>query len=212
MFAPTLDWGNELVTSLRWIAIAWVIAAAVTMVFLVLFTCQGSDMMSSFQVVASGLGNGDDAVKKSGADGFWLSMLVFSLLAALHVARIMLDLFMAQRFMLRWRAWLTDRLTGDWLDDKAYYRGRFIDETIDNPDQRIQQDIDIFTANVGGLPNTPNNTSTATLLFGAINAIASMSAFGKILWDLSGTLTLPIVGIGLPKAMFWILLVYVILA
>src|SRR5215217_2190801 len=259
MFAPTLDWGNELFASLRWIAIGWVIAAAVTMVVLVLFakftvwgrqfwritgdyfkgpesvkvwlwlatlllsvivgvrlsvlfTYQGSDMMTSFQVVASGLGNGDDAVKKSGSDGFWLSMLVFSMLAVLHVARIMLDLFMAQRFMLRWRAWLTDRLTGDWLDDKAYYRGRFIDETIDNPDQRIQQDIDIFTANVGGLPNTPNNTSTATLLFGAINAIASMSAFGKILWDLSGTLTLPIVGIGLPKAMFWILLVYVILA
>ena len=78
----------------------------------------------------------------------------------------MLDLFMAQRFMLAWRAWLTDRLTGDWLDGKAYYRGRFIDDTIDNPDQRIQYDIDIFTAGVGGLPNTPNNTSTATLLFG----------------------------------------------
>ena len=57
--------------------------------------------------------------------------------------------------MLAWRAWLTDRLTGDWLDGKAYYRGRFIDDTIDNPDQRIQSDIDIFTAGVGGLPNTP---------------------------------------------------------
>ena len=50
----------------------------------------------------------------------------------------MLDLFMMQRFMLAWRAWLTDRLTGDWLDGKAYYRARFIDDTIDNPDQRIQ--------------------------------------------------------------------------
>jgi putative ATP-binding cassette transporter len=259
MFAPTLDWGNELFASLRWIAIGWVIAAAVTMVVLVLFakftvwgrqfwritgdyfkgpesvkvwlwlatlllsviagvrlsvlfTYQGSDMMTSFQVVASGLGNGDEAVKNSGSDGFWLSMLVFSLLAVVHVARIMLDLFMTQRFMLRWRAWLTDRLTGDWLDDKAYYRGRFIDETIDNPDQRIQYDIDIFTAGVGGLPNTPNNTSTATLLFGAINAIASMSAFTLILWRLSGTLTLPIIGIAVPKAMFIILVGYVILA
>ena len=58
----------------------------------------------------------------------------------------MLDLFLMQRFMLAWRAWLTDRLTGDWLDGKAYYRARFIDDTIDNPDQRIQTDIDIFTA------------------------------------------------------------------
>ncbi|KKW64432.1 multidrug ABC transporter ATP-binding protein [Mycolicibacterium elephantis] len=178
----------------------------------VLFTFQGSDMMTSFQVVAAGLGSGDADVRQSGEAGFWMSMLVFALLAVLHVARIMLDLFMTQRFMLAWRVWLTDRLTGDWLDDKAYYRGRFIDETIDNPDQRIQQDIDIFTAGVGGLPNTPNNTSASTLLFGAVNAVASMISFTAILWNLSGTLTLPVVGIALPKAMFWILLAYVLLA
>ena len=84
---------------------------------------------------------------------------------------------MMQRFMLAWRAWLTDRLTGDWLDGKAYYRARFIDDTIDNPDQRIQTDIDIFTAGVGPLPNTPNNTSAATLLFGAVSSITSMISF-----------------------------------
>ena len=117
-----------------------------------------------------------------------------------------------QRFMLRWRAWLTDRLTGDWLDGKAYYRARFIDDTIDNPDQRIQTDIDIFTAGVGPLPNTPNNTSAATLLFGAISAITSMISFTAILWNLSGTLTLPFVGSSFPRAMFWIGLVYVLFA
>ena len=116
----------------------------------------------------------------------------------------MLDLFIVQRFMLAWRAWLTDRLTGDWLDGKAYYRARFIDDTIDNPDQRIQTDVDIFTANNGPLPNTPNNGSTATLLFGAINAIASMISFTAILWNLSGTLSMPIVGVEIPRAMFWI--------
>ena len=36
MFTPTLDWGNELVTSLVWIATAWVIAAVCTLVILVL--------------------------------------------------------------------------------------------------------------------------------------------------------------------------------
>ena len=125
-------------------------------------------MLTSFQVVAAGIGGGDDAVKNSGKDGFFFSILVFCVMATIYVARIMLDLFLMQRFMLAWRAWLTDRLTGDWLDGKAYYRARFIDDTIDNPDQRIQLDIDIFTAGVGPLPNTPNNTSGATLLFGAI--------------------------------------------
>src|SRR6476646_10638428 len=259
MFTPTLDWGNELLTSLWWIAKAWVIAAVATMVILwlihrfttwgkqfwritgdyftgqdsvkvwiwlaglllsviagvridVLLSYQGNDMMSSFQSVAAGLGNGDDAVRNSGKDGCWFSIVVFAVLATIHVARVMLDLFLMQRFMLRWRAWLTDRLTDDWLDGKAYYRARFIDDTIDNPDQRIQTDIDIFTAGVGPLPNTPNNTSAATLLFGAVSSVTSMISFTAILWNLSGTLTLPIVGVDVPKAMFWILLAYVLFA
>jgi putative ATP-binding cassette transporter len=259
MFTPTLAWGNELLTSLWWIAKAWAIAAVATMVILVLigrFTTwgrqywritggyfkgadsikvwiwlavlllsvvagvridvllsfQGNDMMTSFQSIAAGLGTGDEAVKSSGKDGFFLSMIVFAVLATIHVGRTMLDLFLMQRFMLRWRAWLTERLTDDWLDGKAYYRARFIDDTIDNPDQRIQQDIDIFTAGVGPLPNTPNNTSGATLLFGAISSITSMISFTAILWNLSGTLTLPLIGVELPRALFWIGLVYVLFA
>ncbi|HYJ56972.1 MAG TPA: ABC transporter ATP-binding protein/permease, partial [Mycobacterium sp.] len=107
----------------------------------VLFSYQGNDMSTSFQVIAAGLGNGDDAVRESGGQGFWMSMGVFTILAVLNVALVMLDLYLAQRFMLRWRAWLTEQLTGNWLDGKAFYRSRFIDDTIDNPDQRIQSDI-----------------------------------------------------------------------
>jgi putative ATP-binding cassette transporter len=257
MFTPTLDWGNELWTSLWWTAKAWVIAAVATMVILwlihrfttwgrqfwritagyftgpdsikvwiwlsvlllsvvagvridVLLSYQGNDMMTGLQVVAQGITGQDKALKDSGKDGFWFSIIVFSILATIHVARVMLDLFLMQRFMLRWRAWLTDRLTDDWLDGKAYYRARFIDDTIDNPDQRIQQDIDIFTAGVGPLPNTPNNTTGATLLFGAVSAITSMISFTAILWNLSGPLT--VFGATLPRAMFWVGLVYVLFA
>jgi putative ATP-binding cassette transporter len=176
----------------------------------VLMSYYGSDMSTSFQVIAAGIGGNDEAVKNSGKAGFWLAMLVFSVLASIYVARVMVDLFVAQRFMLAWRAWLTDRLTGDWLDGKAYYRSRFIDDTIDNPDQRIQTDIDIFTAGVGPSPNTPNNTAGSTLVFGAISAVTSIFSFVPILWGLSGTLTL--FGVNIPRAMFWIGLGYVVLA
>ncbi len=176
----------------------------------VLFSYQSNDMLTSFQVIAAGVGGGDATVKQSGRDGFWLSIFVFSVMAVIYVARIMLDLFLMQRFMLRWRAWLTDRLTGDWLEGKAYYRARFIDDTIDNPDQRIQYDIDIFTTGVGPTPNTPNNTSGSTLLFGAIDAVVTMISFTAILWHLSGPLTL--FGVTIPRAMFWIGLGYVLFA
>lgn len=193
---------------------AWLAALMLSVIIgvrlTVLLSYYGNDMMTSFQVIAAGLGTGNEAVKNSGKDGFWLSMTVFAVLATIYVSRVMLDLFMMQRFMLAWRVWLTDRLTGDWLDGKAYYRSRFIDDTIDNPDQRIQADVDIFTAGVGPLPNTPNNTSSSTLLFGAVNAIASMISFTAILWNLSGTLTL--FGFELPRAMFWIGLGYVVFA
>jgi vitamin B12/bleomycin/antimicrobial peptide transport system ATP-binding/permease protein len=195
---------------LVWLWLAVLLLSVITGVRLdVLFSFQNNDMSTSFQVIAQGL-TGDNAVKSSGAHGFWMSILIFSILAAIHVGRTMLDLFLTQRFILRWRAWLTDRLTGDWLDGKAYYRSRFIDDTIDNPDQRIQSDIDIFTAGTGPLPNTPNNTTGATLLFGAISSVTSMISFTAILWNLSGPLTL--VGYNIPRAIFWIGLVYVFFA
>ena len=40
----------------------------------------------------------------------------------------------------------------DWLSGRSYYRGRFAEPTIDNPDQRIQQDIDVFTTGRGHRP------------------------------------------------------------
>ncbi|MGV0813054.1 ABC transporter ATP-binding protein/permease [Mycolicibacterium boenickei] len=196
-----------------WAWLAALLLSVITGVRLsVLFSYQGNDMMTSFQIIAGGISSGNEAVKVSGKDGFWMSLGVFALLAVISVSRIMLDLYMAQRFMLRWRAWLTDRLTTDWLDGKAYYRARFIDDTIDNPDQRIQTDIDTFTGSADSLPNRPNNLSTATLLFGAISSIASMISFTAILWNLSGPVTLPLVGIELPRAIFVIGIVYVLFA
>ena len=91
------------------------------------------DLNSAVQVAVQGAAAGDESVKASGINGFWISLLIFCVIAAVLVARVLIDLFITQRFMLAWRAWLTDRLTGDWLDGRAYYRDQFIDDTIDNP-------------------------------------------------------------------------------
>ncbi len=177
----------------------------------VLFSYQGNDMLSSLQVAVQGMAVNEPAVRASGEGGFWTSLAVFCVLAAIHIARLLLDLFLLQRFVLAWRVWLTDRLTGDWLKGRAYYRSRFIDDTIDNPDQRIQSDIDVVTGGFGPLPNLPSNGGTGnTLLFGGISAVASMVSFTAILWSLSGTLS--IFGLDIPRAMFWIGLVYVVIA
>ncbi|SOX54118.1 ABC transporter ATP-binding protein/permease, partial [Mycobacterium ahvazicum] len=176
----------------------------------VLLSYQGNDLYTSVQIAVQGMAAGDDTVKQSGIHGFYMSLWIFSILATLYVVRFMLDIYITQRFMIAWRIWLTAHLTDDWLHGKAYYRDLFIDNTIDNPDQRIQQDIDIFTANAGGTPNNPSNGTGGTLLFGAVNAVASVISFAAILWNLSGDLTL--FSITLPRAMFWTVLVYVLIA
>ncbi|MBI5336226.1 MAG: ABC transporter ATP-binding protein/permease [Mycolicibacterium rufum] len=194
-----------------WIFLAVLLASVMINVRLdVLFTYQSNDLLTSFQVVVSGLTSDNDAVRQSGIDGFWSTIGIFSILAVLSITQLLLDMYLFQRFCLRWRAWLTDRMTGDWLDGRAYYRARFIDETIDNPDQRIQSDIDIFTATNGPLPNVPYYGSSSSLLFGAISAVVSVVSFTAILWELSGPLTM--FGLTLSHAIFWIGIVYVLFA
>ena len=80
-------------------------------------------------------------------------------------------------------------------------------DPIDNPDQRIQQDIDTFTTGTGQGTNTPTVGTSQTLLFGTVFAIVIVVSFTPILWGLAGPLT--IFGVTVPKALFWMALVYV---
>jgi putative ATP-binding cassette transporter len=172
----------------------------------VLFSYFHNDMYTSLQTAFEGDAMGNGKVFQSGKDGFYNSLVHFSVLAAIYIAKILVDIYLTQRFIIAWRRWLTSRLTDDWLDGKAYYRDLFIDEPIDNPDQRIQQDIDIFTAGAGGTPNIPSHSAQDVLLFGGVHAVASVISFAAILWNLSGQL------VGVPRARFWIALVYVLVA
>lgn len=176
----------------------------------VVLSYYSNDLYSALQAAFQGAGAGNNAVRDSGIHGFWTAIWTFCIIATIHVVRHIADLYLTQRFIVRWRIWLTDRLTEDWFHGRAYYRVRFADEAIDNPDQRIQQDIDIFTAGVGGSVNHPSIGSSSTLLLGAVHSIVSVVSFGAILWQLSGPLNL--LGIAIPQALFWVVLVHVVIA
>lgn len=187
-----------------WLMFALLLLSVVVSVRLnVLLTYYVNDLFTSLQVAFQGGMN-------SGVAGFWASMRVFAVLAVCFVVRLLADMYLTQRFMMRWRIWLSRRFIDDWLGDLAYYRAQFAGRPIDNPDQRIQQDIDVFTAGVGGTPNNPIYNSGNTLLFGAVEAVLSVLSFGPILWRLSEPVTLG--GLTLPRALFWIVVVYVLVA
>ncbi|MCW2552518.1 MAG: ABC-type uncharacterized transport system, permease and ATPase component [Mycobacterium sp.] len=193
-----------------WIMLAALLASAVLSVRIsVLLSYYANDLFSSLQVAFEGNANPDGSLRGTGIDGFWESMRIFAVLATVATVRSLLDLYVMQRFTIRWRVWMTHRLVDDWLGGYAYYRGQLMGAPIDNPDQRIQQDIDIVTTGTGE-PNTPSHGSNNTLLFGAVEAILSVASFGVIMWQLSGPLT--VFDVTLPRALFWIVTVYVLVA
>ena len=193
-----------------WLMLAALLASAVVSVRIsVLISYYANDLFSALQVAFEGSGSSGGELKRTGVQGFWESMAIFAILATVAAVRFLLDLYLTQRFIIGWRVWLTRRLAGDWLDGHAYYRGQLAKDPIDNPDQRIQQDIDIVTT-VTGEPNVPSHGSGSTLLFGAVESVLSVAAFGVILWHLSGPLT--VLDVTLPKALFWIVIGYVLAA
>jgi putative ATP-binding cassette transporter len=129
---------------------------------------------------------------------FWREMLVFAVLATLHVARILLEYYIQQGFVLHWREWLNERLLSHWLNKQAYYRTQYLDHPADNPDQRLQQDISSLVS------------STLELSLGTVNALVSIFAYTLMLWGLSGVF--PLLGYQIPHGMVFIIFIYVIIA
>ena len=138
------------------------------------------------------------AMQKLDAKAFWFMLMVFSVLAAVHVARTLFTFYLRQAFQIHWREWLTENLIERWLAHQGYHRSQYLPNAPDNPDQRIQQDVESF---VNGSLN---------LSMGLLDAVVSLFAFTIILWGLSGALAL--FGVEIPRAMVYLVYLYVIVA
>ena len=129
---------------------------------------------------------------------FWKFIGIFAVLATINLVLVLVNFYVSQLQIIRWREWLNQRMVDDWLSGAAYHRGRFVREPIDNPDQRIQEDITSYTG------------ISQSLALGAASSVVSLVSFTIILWGLSGPLTLG--GIVIPRAMVFIAYIYVIIA
>lgn len=138
------------------------------------------------------------ALQKLDEKAFWAAMVLFAILATIHVVRSLFDYYVQQSFTIHWRVWMNEQFLSGWLSNRAYYRSQFLNINTDNPDQRIQQDITAFIE------------SSLTLSMGVVNALVSTIAFTAILWGLSGPLA--IMGVDVPRAMVFLVFIYVIIA
>jgi putative ATP-binding cassette transporter len=83
------------------------------------------------------------ALQQQNAPGFYHASVVVILLILLYLAVAVLRVYLDQTLQLRWRRWLTDQYVTRWLADRAFYRMRFAGR-VDNPDQRISEDVRLF--------------------------------------------------------------------
>jgi len=226
-----MDWSNEVLASVIWLAKAFCISmAGLTVLFIGLmrFTQWGRQFSRitlayfspstskkpllwlllivlitlisvRLNVLFSFWYNGFySAMQKLDAPEFWFMLVIFSILATVHVVRTLINAYLNQAFMIQWRLWLTNQFIDQWLEKQSYYRTQFVAENADNPDQRIQQDVDSLVNN------------SLTLATGLLNAIVSLFSFTLILWGLSGPLML--FHVELPRAMVFLGYLYVIVA
>ena len=123
-----------------------------------------------------------DALEKRDQPVFWQQLARFTYLAFGLIVISVYKFYLTQLFEMRWRAWMTERYLGRWLSNNAFYRmelARFsaASGAPDNPDQRIQEDLNLFTG------------YTVSLSMGLLNAVVTLVSFVGILWGLSGGFT-----------------------
>lgn len=106
---------------------------------------------------------------------FWHSILIFFGLLVVGVPIDAYYYFVLAKLALNWRRWLTDRFLSRYLSHRRYYH-LLANPEIDNPDQRICDDIQSFTGQSLGF----------ILVFA--NALFQMLAFSRVLWSISSYL------------------------
>ena len=127
---------------------------------------------------------------------FWEQMILFCFIAGFSVAAALISYYLNQRFSINWIEWLNTELLEKWMDKRAYYKSQYIGNNLDNPDQRIQQDIQSYVK------------TTLSLSTGVIDAVTSMISYTILLWGVAGPMTL--LGIEIPRAMVYLVFAYVI--
>jgi vitamin B12/bleomycin/antimicrobial peptide transport system ATP-binding/permease protein len=135
-----------------------------------------------------------NALEQKNQSEFFRQLWVFTVLAFMWIVARVYQVYLQQMLQIEWRAWLNEHFLADWLKDRAYYRLQLLDRGVDNPDQRIAEDLRLFVDN------------TLDLAIGLLTSLVMLVSFTIILWQLSGDFTLG--GVVIPGFMFWVALIY----
>lgn len=123
----------------------------------------------------------DALERKSSTDLEW-TILTLPLLVAFNGVAVSGALVARMTLQMRWRAWLTEAITGWWLKDQRYYRLAVAVDDIRAPEYRIACDVLLAIEPL------------VEFAIGLLTAITSAAAFVGILWSVGGSIKLSLPG------------------
>src|SRR3954470_6884324 len=135
-----------------------------------------------------------NALEKKEQAQFYGQLWRFTYLALIWIVVMVYRLYLQQMLYIEWRSWLNDNFLRRWLEDRAYYRLQLVDRGVDNPDQRIADDLRIFV------------DMTLDMSIGLLSSVVTLISFTAILWSLPGDFSIG--GVPIPVYLFWIAVVY----
>jgi vitamin B12/bleomycin/antimicrobial peptide transport system ATP-binding/permease protein len=141
-----------------------------------------------------------NALENKNSDDFFALLLQFCVLAAIFIVLSIYRTYLQQMLAVRWRIWLSRQYLGEWLGNRVYYRLELDHLGTDNPDQRIAEDLRLFTS------------GTLSLSLGLLRETVTIISFIAILWSVSGPLAFTLSGthVTIPGYMVWAALLYAI--
>lgn len=111
---------------------------------------------------------------------FLYQMGLFALLCAATMGIAVYQTYVKQLLQLRWRKWLNAKLVDQWLADGLHYQLSFIESGVDNPDQRISENVKHATE------------KAVEFSLGVFEKAVTLISFIGILWTVSGALAIPL--------------------
>ena len=121
-----------------------------------------------------------NALQSYDAKRFHRLLMLFVVWIACGIAVYPFVPYLIGRLQIIWREWMTEWFVSMGFTGHAFYQMN-LDGRIDNPDQRIQQDLDSFTGSSLDYLNT------------AIGSLVMAAAFFGILWTISHWLALSLI-------------------
>lgn len=109
---------------------------------------------------------------------FWHTIVIFAGVLVAYAPIYAGYTYVRDRLGLQWRQWLTEHFIDHYFQDRAFYNLAGGEGEIDNPDQRIAEDIRSFT-----------QESLAFALV-VISSLLGIVAFSGVLWKISKPLVL----------------------